>query len=77
MTISSKQPDTESDASARERIDALLDEALMESFPASDSFAIGSSISAIKRDHRERADTEDSLLECDAERHPPVDASMP
>ena len=54
MPIPSKQPDPESDATARERIDALLDEALMESFPASDSCAIGSGTTAIKRSHRER-----------------------
>lgn len=40
--------------SSRERIDALLDEALVESFPASDSSAIGSGTAAIKQEHRER-----------------------
>jgi hypothetical protein len=42
--------------SARERIDALLDQALAKSFPASDSSAIGSSIAAIKQEDRERDD---------------------
>lgn len=41
-------------SSSRKRIDALLDEALKESFPASDSSAIGSGIAAIKQEHRER-----------------------
>jgi hypothetical protein len=36
-----------------EQIDALLDEALMESFPASDSSAIGSGTTAIKQNHHE------------------------
>lgn len=45
-------PDT-----ARERIDALLDEALMESFPASDSIAISSGVAVIKDEHRERGAT--------------------
>lgn len=38
---------------ARERIDALLDEALQETFPASDSSAIGSGLAAIKQEDRE------------------------
>lgn len=37
-------------ATRRERIDALLDEALEESFPASDSGAISSSTTAIKNE---------------------------
>ncbi|MEO7065491.1 MAG: hypothetical protein ABI114_01150 [Rhodanobacter sp.] len=43
-----------SELSTRERIDALLDEALGETFPASDSSAIGSGIAMIKREGRER-----------------------
>jgi hypothetical protein len=56
MTQPSKHPHpTPTPAtSSRERIDALLDEALKESFPASDSSAIGSGIAAIKREDRER-----------------------
>ena len=53
MTTSPKQHDAESDVTVRERIDALLDEALMESFPASDSCAIGSGTTAIKQEYRE------------------------
>ena len=37
---------------ARERIDALLDEALQDTFPASDSSAIGSRIAVIEHEHR-------------------------
>ena len=48
MTTFSEQPGRTS----RERIDALLDESLMESFPASDSSAIGSGIAAIKEERR-------------------------
>ena len=48
MNTSSRQPGPTS----RERIDALLDEALMESFPASDSSAIGSGMAAIKEERR-------------------------
>lgn len=53
MTQSPPYPDPASEPSSRERIDALLDEALAESFPASDSSAIGSGVAAIKRKHRE------------------------
>jgi hypothetical protein len=41
--------------SESERIDALLDEALEESFPASDSGAISSGITAIKNERCEHA----------------------
>ena len=54
MTQPSKHPDRAPAPSSRERIDALLDEALVESFPASDSSAIGSGIAAVKREHRKR-----------------------
>lgn len=54
MTQSSQHPDPPSEFSSRERIDALLDEALAESFPASDSSAIGSGTTAIKQEHRKR-----------------------
>jgi hypothetical protein len=40
---------------SRERIDALLDEALMETFPASDPTAIGSGVAAIKKEQHELA----------------------
>ena len=40
--------------STRERIDALLDEALQETFPASDSSAIGSGIAEIKQEDLEQ-----------------------
>lgn len=40
----------------RERIDLLLDEALEESFPASDSSAIGSSTTAIRNERRDRVE---------------------
>ena len=40
---------------ARARIDALLDEALMATFPASDPTAIGSGTAAIKEELRELA----------------------
>ena len=53
MTQSPPYPDPASEPSSRERIDALLDEALAESFPASDSSAIGSGVAAIKQKHRE------------------------
>lgn len=68
MTISSKQPDAESEATARERIDALLDEALMESFPASDSCAIGSGTAAIKQNYRERVPTDAPTAQPDPEK---------
>lgn len=45
-------------ATKRERIDALLDEALMESFPASDSIAISSGVAVIKEEHRNRDATD-------------------
>lgn len=54
MTQPLEHPDHVPASSSRERIDALLDEALVESFPASDSSAIGSGIAAIKQEHRER-----------------------
>lgn len=59
MTTISKQPDAESRISARERADVLLDEALMESFPASDSCSISPGTRAIKQDYFQRnsADT--------------------
>lgn len=60
MTQSSKHLDPKPEPGSRERIDALLDEALAESFPASDSIAIGSSIAAIKQEHREREGTDRS-----------------
>lgn len=41
-------------ATRRERIDVLLDEALEESFPASDSSAISSSTTAIRNERRDR-----------------------
>lgn len=53
MTQSPPHPDRTYEPSTRERIDALLDEALAESFPASDSIAIGSGVAAIKQEHRE------------------------
>ena len=53
MTSSSKHPHPVPAATPRERIDALLDEALRESFPASDSSAIGTGTAAIKQEHRE------------------------
>ena len=59
MTPTSKQPDPAPDGTSRERIDALLDEALKESFPASDSSAIGTGTSAIKQEHRERHGTDE------------------
>jgi hypothetical protein len=40
---------------ARERIDALLDDALMDTFPASDPTAIGSGTAAIKKEHHKLA----------------------
>lgn len=49
------QPTRQSDpATERERIDALLDEALQESFPASDSSSISSGTTAIKDERRDR-----------------------
>jgi hypothetical protein len=54
MTQPSTHPEHARAPSSRERIDALLDEALAESFPASDPSAIGSGIAAIKQEHRER-----------------------
>lgn len=48
------QPSIHSDPttgrSSRQRIDALLDEALEETFPASDSSAIGSGVAVIKQE---------------------------
>ena len=43
-----------SEPAVRKRIDALLDEELGETFPASDSSAIGSGIAVIKQESRER-----------------------
>lgn len=40
-------------ATERERIDALLDKALEESFPASDSSSISSGTTAIKNERRD------------------------
>lgn len=60
MTQSPAHPVTTPESTARERIDALLDQALTESFPASDSSAIGSSIAAIKQEDRDRNDDERS-----------------
>jgi hypothetical protein len=54
MTQPLKHADPLPASSSRQRIDALLDEALAESFPASDSSAIGSGTAAIKQEHRER-----------------------
>lgn len=51
-----------SDRTSRERIDARLDEALAESFPASDSSAIVSSIASIKQEHRDRKDAASARL---------------
>lgn len=59
-----------------EQIDALLDEALMESFPASDSSAIGSGTTAIKRNHRELNATDESTPPLDAEK-PTIADDMP
>lgn len=53
MTLSPTHPDPTPEPSSRERIDALLDEALAELFPASNSSAIGTGIAAIKKEHRE------------------------
>jgi hypothetical protein len=53
MSQSPPHPDPASKPGSRERIDALLDEALAESFPASDSSAISSGVAAIKQEHRE------------------------
>ncbi|MEO7199418.1 MAG: hypothetical protein ABIY56_04285 [Dokdonella sp.] len=72
MTSSSKQPDSARDGTSRERIDALLDEALKESFPASDSSAIGTGTSAIKLEHRERHASDETTPE--DEPTPQVDA---
>lgn len=63
MTTFSNQSDVESQITARERIDALLDEALMESFPASDSCSISSGTRAIKQDYVERNPTEASTAQ--------------
>lgn len=54
MTQAPNQGDPAHQPTTRERIDALLDQALAESFPASDSSAVGSSIAAIKEQDRER-----------------------
>lgn len=56
MTQSPTASDPAPDRTARELIDAMLDEALAESFPASDSISIGSSIAAIKLEDRNRND---------------------
>lgn len=60
MTQSSPHADLIGEPSVRERIDALLDQALVESFPASDSISIGSSIAAIKQEDRQRSDDDRS-----------------
>ena len=68
MTRTSKSPETQTSINpgptiaptSRERIDALLDEALAETFPASDSSAIASGIALIKREHREREESDRS-----------------
>lgn len=49
------RPSDPAPATERERIDALLDEALEESFPASDSGSISSGTTAIKNERRDRA----------------------
>lgn len=45
--------DPTTERSSRQRIDALLDEALEETFPASDSSAIGSGVAVIKQEPQE------------------------
>lgn len=54
MNQSPEKPRPASGATERERIDALLDEALKESFPASDSSSISSGTTAIKYEQRRR-----------------------
>jgi hypothetical protein len=50
MTGAAKTKDhTDRSTSRRERIDTLLDEALKESFPASDAVSIAASVAGIKR----------------------------
>ncbi len=67
MTSSSRPLDSATDATTREQIDALLDEALKESFPASDSIAIGSGTTAIKQNHRDRVAASKESPKADAE----------
>jgi hypothetical protein len=51
MTNTTKTKDgADRPASRSERIDTLLDEALKESFPASDAISIASGVAAIKRE---------------------------
>lgn len=51
MTDATKaKSDADRSASRRERIDTLLDEALKESFPASDAISIAAGVAAIKED---------------------------
>jgi hypothetical protein len=56
MTQPKADPASKPVSATRRRIDELLDEALAETFPASDSTAINSSIAAIKQEHHERKD---------------------
>lgn len=77
MMGSSDKPSPAPDASARERIDALLDEALKESFPASDSSAIGSGISAIKQEDRQRHANKSTLGQKDAKHATPGNQTTP
>lgn len=53
MAQPSIHADPTTERSSRERIDALLDEALEETFPASDSSAIGSDVAVIKQELQE------------------------
>lgn len=50
MTQSPTHLDPTAESDVRTPINALLDEALAESFPASDSSAIGTGIAAIKKE---------------------------
>jgi hypothetical protein len=78
MTQSSKHPHPVPAASQRERIDALLDEALRESFPASDSSAIGTGIAAIKQERRESGTADETTQPADiAKRNVANDATRP
>lgn len=78
MTQSSKHPHSVPAASPRERIDALLDEALRESFPASDSSAIGTGIAAIKQEYRECGTADETTQPADiAKRDVANDATRP
>jgi hypothetical protein len=52
---SKHHPGAAQEPRSRERIDALLDEALKETFPASDPLAIGSVTAAIKKEHHKPA----------------------